>query len=109
MARTDKSGTDNHVSAAAGAPGAVRRRVVVHGHVHGVGFRMACSRRASAAGLGGWVRNRSDGTVEAVFEGAPDAVDALVAWCAQGPSAARVTSVERHDETPVGETSFSIR
>ena len=90
-------------------PGVVRRRVVVHGRVQGVGFRFGCARRAEAASLAGWVRNRADGTVEAVFEGPPDAVEALVSWCTQGPPMARVSSVECSDEPPTGETSFSLR
>ena len=95
--------------AAEASPGDVRTRVVVHGQVQGVGFRVACARRAVAAGVAGWVRNLPDGTVEAAFEGRPDALDALVSWCSEGPPMARVTSVERHDEPPVGEASFSIR
>jgi acylphosphatase len=57
---------------------AERRRVVVHGRVQGVFFRDTAAREARARGVAGWVRNRGDGTVEAVFEGAPDAVAALV-------------------------------
>jgi acylphosphatase len=74
-----------------------------------VGYRVACARRAVAASVAGWVRNRPDGAVEAVFEGPPHTLDALVAWCAEGPPMARVTSVECTDERPLGETSFSIR
>lgn len=59
--------------------------------------------------MAGWVRNRADGTVEAVFEGPPEAVEALVSWCTQGPPMARVSSVERSDEPPTGERSFSVR
>jgi acylphosphatase len=91
------------------APRVVRRRVVVRGHVQGVGFRVSCARRAVAAGLVGWVANRFDGSVEAAFEGPPDAVDGLVSWCADGPPMARVNSVEVTDEPPRGETSFSVR
>jgi len=87
----------------------VRRRVAVHGHVQAVGFRASCYRRASEAGLGGWVRNTRDGDVEAVFEGPISAVDELVTWCRQGPSWARVESIEVTDEEPRGETTFGIR
>ena len=65
---------------------AVRRRVLVHGRVQAVGFRASCLRRATDAGLGGWVRNTERGDVEAAFEGPASTVDALVRWCRQGPS-----------------------
>jgi acylphosphatase len=86
-----------------------RRRVVVHGRVQGVGFRIACSRRATEARLAGWVRNLPGGTVEAAFEGEPGAVEAITAWCDEGPPMARVTRVEVFEEPPVGEEGFSIR
>lgn len=94
------------MSAAPGL-GVVRRRVVVRGAVQGVGFRASCARRAEALGLAGSVRNRPDGTVEAVFEGDPDAVDSMVAWCRGGPPMARVAGVEVSDEAPRGEAGFS--
>ena len=90
-------------------PDAIRRRVVVHGRVHGVGFRAGCARRATAAGLGGWVRNRADGSVEAVFEGPGGVVDALVSWCRAGPPMARVTALEVTDEPMAHEAPFTIR
>ncbi len=86
----------------------VRRRVVVHGSVHGVGFRVSCARRAEALGLGGWVRNCSDGTVEAVFEGGEEAVTAIVEWCRRGPPAAEVTDVEVFEEVPQWQQGFSV-
>ena len=86
----------------------VRKRVVVEGRVQGVGFRMACARRAEAAGVGGMVRNLPDGRVEAVFEGPPASVDALVVWCERGPSYAHVTSTYVVDEPPLGETVFRV-
>jgi len=92
-----------------GGSATVRRRVLVHGHVQAVGFRASCLRRAAQAGLGGWVRNTERGDVEAVFEGPTPAVDALVAWCREGPPWARVDGVEASDEPPRGETAFSIR
>ncbi|MGH9029222.1 MAG: acylphosphatase [Acidimicrobiales bacterium] len=85
-----------------------RRRVVVHGRVQGVGFRFACARRAADRSLGGRVRNLADGTVEAVFEGHPAAVDEMTAWCGNGPTMARVTRVETFEEAPVGETEFVV-
>ena len=87
----------------------IRRRVVVHGHVQGVFFRDTLRGRALAAGLSGWVRNTSEGTVEAVFEGAADAVDTLVSFCHKGPRGARVERVEVFEEEPQGLDGFSIR
>jgi acylphosphatase len=87
----------------------VRRRVIVHGRVHGVWFRDSCRREAEAAGVAGWVRNRPDRTVEAVFEGPEAAVAALVAWCRTGPIRARVERVEQFDELPTGAPGFEIR
>jgi acylphosphatase len=87
----------------------IRRRVVVHGLVQGVFFRDSVRRRASSSGVFGWVRNNWDGTVEAVFEGTPDAVDALVTLCHKGPRGARVDRVEVLDEEPEGLSGFAIR
>jgi acylphosphatase len=71
-----------------------RVQVVIRGHVQGVGFRVSCQQQAVALGLTGWVRNRWDGAVEALFEGPQEAVDAMLGWCHRGPPAADVTSVE---------------
>jgi acylphosphatase len=71
-----------------------RVRVVVTGDVQGVGFRASCARQANALGMTGWVRNEWDGSVEALFEGAAAVVDAMVAWCHDGPPMAHVTGVE---------------
>jgi acylphosphatase len=70
------------------------RRVFVRGRVQGVGFRAWVAQTAVARGLAGWVRNRRDGSVEAVFVGPVDAVGAMIESCAQGPLIARVTAVE---------------
>jgi acylphosphatase len=86
----------------------VRRRVIVTGRVHAVGFRASCAGRAREAGLGGWVRNLPDGRVEATFEGPAAAVATLVDWCRTGPPLARVTAVVATDEPVVGETGFAI-
>jgi acylphosphatase len=86
----------------------VRKRVVVGGRVQGVGFRAACAAQARAFGVAGSVRNLPDGRVEAVFEGEPDAVGALVAWCEQGPAYAHVSTVQVVDEPPRGEHGFRI-
>jgi acylphosphatase len=86
----------------------IRRRLVVHGRVQGVGFRWACDREAQARGLHGWVRNRDDGAVEAVVEGDPAAVQAFVAWARTGPRHADVTRVEVTEEPPEGLPDFRI-
>lgn len=65
-----------------------------HGRVQGVGYRAACADRATALGLAGWVRNRTDGTVEVVAQGPLDKLEALRAWMASGPPAAQVSRVE---------------
>ena len=80
--------------------------MIVSGRVQGVGFRYATMGRARSRGVSGHVRNLPDGTVEAVFEGAPDAVDSLVAWCGRGPTGARVDDVKVELEIPTGETGF---
>lgn len=87
----------------------IRRRVAVGGRVQGVFFRETCRRHAEAVGVAGEVRNLSDGRVEAVFEGAADAVERMVGWCRIGPPAALVTSVEVWEETPDGAVGFRVR
>ena len=87
----------------------IRRRVVVDGRVQGVFFRESCRREAMAVGVGGWVRNNADGTVEAVFEGDEAAVDRLVAWCRHGPPRALVTSVAVRYERPRCDRAFVVR
>jgi acylphosphatase len=87
----------------------IRRRVVVHGRVQGVFFRDSTAREARGRGLAGWVRNRGDGTVEAVFEGAPDDVRALVQFCESGPSSAEVERTETSEEEPEGLSGFEVR
>jgi acylphosphatase len=91
-----------------GEAAARRERVVVHGHVQGVFFRDSVRRRAEQEGLAGWVRNRADGTLEAVFEGAPERVSRLVAFCEEGPRGARVERLERFEEEPEGLSRFSV-
>ncbi len=67
--------------------------VLVRGRVQGVGFRYAARAHAASLGLTGWVRNRSDGSVEALFEGPREALEAMRDWCEQGPPLARVDAV----------------
>jgi acylphosphatase len=81
----------------------------VHGHVQGVGFRYAVLRAARTRDVAGWVRNCADGTVEAVFEGEPDAVVSLVRVCERGPRDARVTRVDVAEEPPEGLRRFDVR
>jgi acylphosphatase len=87
----------------------VRRKVVVHGYVQGVGFRFAVARAADSRGVAGWVRNCADGTVEAVFEGEPDAVESLVRFSGEGPRGAVVDRVEVAEEEPEGLRAFDVR
>jgi acylphosphatase len=83
-----------------------RAHVTVTGSVQGVGFRWATLTRARSRKVAGWVRNNPDGTVDAVFEGAPQAVEALIAWCHRGPAGARVDDVNVELEAPSGERGF---
>src|SRR4051794_9487359 len=87
----------------------VAKRVVVSGQVQGVFFRASARREAERHGVGGWARNCSDGTVEALFEGDADAVERLVAWCREGPRGARVEHVRVEDAEPSGSGGFSVR
>ncbi len=82
---------------------------MVCGRVQGVFFRDTTRRRAEAAGVAGWVRNRSDGAVEAVFEGEPQAVEEMVEFSRRGPGRAEVTSIEVVDEEPEGLSGFAVR
>jgi acylphosphatase len=86
-----------------------RRRVVVHGRVQGVFFRDTVRREAERRGVAGWVRNRGDGAVEAVFEGPGDDLDAMVELSRRGPRGARVESVEVEEEQPEGLSGFEVR
>lgn len=86
----------------------VRRRVVVHGRVQGVGFRYAVARTAKRRGVSGSARNRADGTLEAVFEGDPEAVESLVRFCHDGPRGAEVERLEVFEEEPEGLSRFNV-
>jgi acylphosphatase len=87
-----------------------RVHIVVTGKVQGVYFRQSTRQQALALGVSGWVRNRSDGSVEMVAEGSVSAIDRLAEWCGSGPGMARVDSVERVDEEPVGiPEGFDVR
>ena len=89
------------------------RRLTISGRVQGVGFRWSLAAEAKARGLNGWVRNRRDGSVEALLSGAPEAVDALTVWAYSGPPSARVDRVlcnnEPNDETQEALSGFKQR
>jgi acylphosphatase len=87
----------------------VARRVVVHGSVQGVFFRDTMRRKAQSRGVSGWVRNNPDGTVEALFEGDPEAVESMVAFAREGPRGAQVERVDVEEARPEGADGFQIR
>jgi acylphosphatase len=84
----------------------IRRRVIVHGRVQGVGFRYSLARQAQSRGVTGSAANRPDGAVEVVLEGEPEAVESLVRWCEAGPRGAAVERVEVAEEQPEGLRGF---
>jgi acylphosphatase len=86
-----------------------RAHVFVSGRVQGVYFRDTTRQTAMAEGVDGWVRNRSDGRVEAVFEGGDDAVDAMIEFCHEGSPAASVEDVDVEYEDPEGVEGFRVR
>ena len=86
----------------------VRTHVVVSGRVQGVFFRDSVRRLAEQLGVAGWVRNTWEGTLEAVFEGEPDAVAQLVEFCREGPSGARVEDVDTRAEPPESLSGFRV-
>ncbi|GGH36618.1 acylphosphatase [Microbacterium album] len=85
-----------------------RVRVTVRGRVQGVGYRFGASAAAAECGVSGWVRNTSDGSVEAEVEGEPAAVDAMLAWMSQGPATARVDGLDVADVVPTGVPGFRV-
>jgi acylphosphatase len=87
----------------------VARRVRVSGRVQGVFFRDSCRTEAERLAVRGWVANEPDGSVSGHFEGAEDAVDALVDWCRTGPSRAEVVGVEVQEVSPEGVAGFEPR
>jgi acylphosphatase len=87
----------------------VRARVIIEGRVQGVFFRHHTQETAFRLGVKGWVKNRRDGRVEAVFEGDQERVDQIIQWCHRGPSEARVTKVYMTLENYTGEfEDFSV-
>jgi acylphosphatase len=83
----------------------VRARAVIRGRVQGVAYRIETQWAAERIGVRGWVRNRADGSVEAVFEGERPNVEAMLAWCRRGPAPARVTAVDVSWEDYSGEVA----
>jgi acylphosphatase len=87
-----------------------RANVVVTGQVQGVFFRDNTAEEAGKVGVSGWIRNRSDGAVEAEFQGPPNAVDAMIDFCRRNPGRSEVTDVAaREIEVASGETGFEVR
>ena len=86
-----------------------RTRVWISGSVQGVFFRDSTRQKAKQLDLAGWVTNRPDGRVEAVFEGPEDAVRQAVDWCSKGPENARVENVSTEDEPPENLSGFEVR
>jgi acylphosphatase len=86
----------------------IRRRVQAIGRVQGVFYRDSCRREATRRHVAGWVANRDDGSVEAVFEGEEAAVQAMVRWAKKGPPGARVDDLSTSVEEPSGEAGFHV-
>ncbi|MFG6403801.1 MULTISPECIES: acylphosphatase [unclassified Microbacterium] len=86
------------------------RRVVIHVHgaVQGVGYRFSARAAAQQIGVSGWVRNRSDGSVEGEIEGIPERVDEMVAWMRRGPASAQVSAVDLVEVVPLGSSGFDV-
>jgi acylphosphatase len=86
----------------------IRQRVIVHGRVQAVGFRYSALLEAKRLGVAGWIRNRSDGAVEAEIEGDATSVDAMLGWLDDGPPGADVTSISTTNLEPTGERGFRV-
>lgn len=87
----------------------IRYHILVSGKVQGVGYRMSVLQVAKRLNLNGWVKNLSDGRVEAIFEGNMSDVEQMLGWCRQGNSIAVVQDIAVKQETPEGIQSFEIR
>ena len=86
----------------------IARQAVVSGRVQGVYYRTSTQQQARRLAVAGWVRNRPDGSVEAWLEGAPDAVEALLAWMRRGPAGARVTDITVTETLPRNDADFVV-
>ena len=90
-------------------PNVRRVRAIVTGRVQGVSYRASTAEQARRLGISGWVRNRREGSVELEAQGTPEAITALLAWCQQGPPAARVAGVAVEELAPTAsEATFSV-
>ena len=89
----------------------IARKLDIRGTVQGVGYRYAMRQEAMRLGLAGWVRNRADGRVQALVQGEPHAVEALIAWARTGPPAARVQEVRVSEAAPQAppQAGFELR
>jgi acylphosphatase len=85
-----------------------RVHVSIEGRVQGVFYRATCVELARELRLAGWIRNTLDGRVEAEFEGEVNAVQAMLAWCREGPPHASVDDVDVREDVPTGETEFRV-
>jgi acylphosphatase len=86
----------------------IARQAVVSGRVQGVYYRASTQQQARRLAVAGWVRNRPDGRVEAWLEGAPDAVEALLAWMRRGPEGARVMDITVTETRPRNDADFVV-
>jgi len=87
-----------------------RVHVVIYGIVQGVGYRYSTYRKALQLGITGWVRNKSDGSVEAVFEGSHEKLEEMLSWCRKGPSGAYVSEIDvQWEEGDERYNNFEIR
>jgi acylphosphatase len=87
----------------------IARHLRVHGLVQGIGYRAALARRAQSLQLRGWVRNRLDGTVEALVVGDAERVDRLIAWARRGPTLARVDDIDVAEAAPEVVQEFMLK
>ncbi len=86
----------------------IRAHVYISGKVQGVGYRLSTQSEAVKLGIKGWVRNVPNGSVEAIFEGGPTAIEQMIQWCYEGPPAAVVRDVQVEYETPEGLSEFQV-
>jgi acylphosphatase len=87
----------------------IAKRLRIHGRVQGVWYRESMRQEAERLGIAGWVRNRMDGTVEALVEGDPAAVQSIVEWARRGPDAARVARVDVEEDSVATLSRFEKR